>query len=142
MKSFCVAAAAALAALIVQPAAAQTQPSRPLAIPGGTIAKDLAGAKELPDPKLIYKVVFMAGSAAPTPDAVNPSLKEVSEYVNTLAAHGVAADHRKIAIVIHQGATPMILNNEAFRAKYGRDNPDLPMIQSMSKAGVAFYVCG
>ena len=139
MKCFWIAAAAlALAAASIAPANA----AEPLAIPGGPIAKDVPGAKELPDPKLVYKVVFVAGKAAATPDGINPTLTGVAEFVNTLAAHGVPADHRKIAVVIHQAATPMILNAEAFKARTGRDNPDLALIKAMTKAGVQFYVCG
>ena len=133
-------AVAVVALVLAGPAAAQ--PAKPLAIPGQPIAKDVPGAKELPDPSQTYKVVFMAGKAAATPDAINPTLTEVSQFVNTLDAYGVPAARRQIAVVIHQGATPMILNAEAYRAKYGHDNPDLALVKAMTKAGVKFYICG
>ena len=142
MKMFQMVALALAAAVVSSHAPAYAQAARPLAIPGAPIAKDVPGAKELPDPNLVYKVVFVAGKAAATPDGVNPTLDEVSEYVNTLAAYGVPADHRKIAVVIHQAATPMILNAEAFKARTGHDNPDLARIKAMTQAGVKFYVCG
>ena len=114
-----------------------------LPIPGGEVAKDVPGAKELPDPNVTYKVVFDIAKAAPKIDDVNPALNMVVRYLNTLAKNGVPADHRKIAVVFHQGATEVVVNNEAFRARnQGHDNPNVALIQSMKKAGVDFRVCG
>lgn len=118
-------------------ASAQTLP-----IPGGQVAKDLAGAKEMPDPNMTYKVVFDIGTAASKVDEINPELEGVVRFVNTLAKNGVPAEHRKIAVVFHQKATNIVLNNETFRARNGHDNPNVSLIQEMKNAGVDFRVCG
>jgi intracellular sulfur oxidation DsrE/DsrF family protein len=129
-----IAASMALAAGAI----AQTLP-----LPNSPVAKDLPGAKELPDPGMTYKVVFDIAKAADKVDEVNPALIAIARFVNTLAKNGVPADHRKIAVVMHQGGTPIVLNNEAFRARNpGHDNPNIAMIQELSKAGVDFRVCG
>src|SRR5690242_17127163 len=83
-----------------------------LAVPDAPVASDLPGAKELPDPKMVYKVVFDISKAAEKVDEVNPMLPAIARFLNTLAKNGVAASHRKIAVVIHQGGTPIILNND------------------------------
>ncbi len=120
-----------------------TLAAQTLAIPGGDVAKDVPGAKELPDPNMTYKVVFDIAKAAPNIDDVNPALNMVVRYVNTLAKNGVPADHRKIAVVFHQGGTEVVLNTEAFKSRHeGHDNPNIALIQSMKKAGVDFRVCG
>ena len=112
-------------------------------MPGYEAAKDLPGEKELPDPNITYRVVFDVSKAAPKVDQVNPGLETVARYVNTLAKNGVAADHRKIAVVFHQGGTLIVLNNQAFKARNdGRDNPNVALIQSLKKAGVDLRVCG
>jgi intracellular sulfur oxidation DsrE/DsrF family protein len=114
-----------------------------LPLPNAPVAKDVPGAKELPDPAMTYKVVFDISKAADKIDEVNPTLTAIARYVNTLAKYGVPADHRKIAVVMHQGGTPIVLNNEAFRARNpGHDNPNIPIIQELAKAGVDFRVCG
>jgi intracellular sulfur oxidation DsrE/DsrF family protein len=114
-----------------------------LPIPDGPVARDVAGAKEMPDPSINYKVVFDIATAAPKVDEVNPMLLAIARFINTLAKNGVAADHRKIAVVIHQQGTPLILNNEAFKARNdGHDNPNIAMVRSLAKAGVDFRVCG
>ena len=137
MSLFFGAACAALIGLCVQ------TPAQTLAIPGGPVARDVPGAKDLPNPKVTYKVVFDIAKGAPKIDDVNPGLELVVRYVNTLAKYGVPADHRKIAVVFHQGATDIVMNNDAFKARHeGHDNPNIALIQSMKKAGVDFRVCG
>jgi intracellular sulfur oxidation DsrE/DsrF family protein len=127
-----------IALVTVAAATAQTLP-----VPDAPAAKDVVGAKELPDPNTTYKVVFDIAKAADKIDEVNPALTAIARLVNTLAKYGVPADHRKIAVVMHQGGTPIVLNNEAFRARYqGHDNPNIAMIQQLAKAGVDFRVCG
>ena len=97
----------------------------------------------MPDPNMTYKVVFDITKAAPKIDDLNPGLTVVARYFNTLAQRGVPANHRMIAVVIHQDATGIVQNNEAFKARNGgHDNPNIALIQSMKKAGVDFRVCG
>jgi len=134
---------AVLAVLIGLSGAAFAQSEQALPIPSGAVARDIAGAKELPDPNLTYKVVFNISKAAPKIDQVNPGFANIVRLLNTLAKNGVPADHRKIAVVINREATDIILNNEAFKALHeGHDNPNIAMIQTMKKAGVDFRVCG
>src|SRR5690348_15932406 len=103
----------ALILLSVLCGTAFSQSEQSLPIPDGQVAKDIPGAKELPDPKMTYKVVFDIATAAPKVDQVNPGLTAVVRYLNTLAKNGVPAGHRKIAVVLHQNATEIILNKEA-----------------------------
>jgi intracellular sulfur oxidation DsrE/DsrF family protein len=87
--------------------------------------------------------VFDIATAAPKVDDVNPGLTGVVRFVNTLGEYGVPADHRKIAVVFHRAATDIVMDNQAFQARYpGHDNPNIALIQSMKKAGVDFRVCG
>ena len=34
------------------------------------------------------------------------------------------------------------MSNAAFKARHGKDNPNIALIQSLKKAGVEFHVCG
>jgi intracellular sulfur oxidation DsrE/DsrF family protein len=114
-----------------------------LLIPGEAVAQDIAGAKEMPDPDVEYKVLFDVQVAAPEVTAVNPMLRATARYLNTLAKAGVPAEHRKIAVIFHQGGTDIIMNNEAYKARYdGQDNPNVALIRALKQAGVEFHVCG
>jgi intracellular sulfur oxidation DsrE/DsrF family protein len=107
------------------------------------IAVDVPGAKELPDPKLMYKVVFDLAPAAKTPSEINPGLLTVGRFVNTLAKYGVPQEHRKFIVVFHRGSTPAILTNEEYKKRNnGVDNPNIKIMEQLHKAGVDFRVCG
>lgn len=112
-----------------------------LPIPGVEPAREVPGAHERPDPSVTYKVVF--DLAAPMKaDEPYAGLQAVARYVNTLAKAGVPTDHRRIAIVFHQGSTDIVMNSDAFKARYQRDNPNLAMIRALKSAGVDLHVCG
>ena len=114
-----------------------------LPVPGYSAARDLPGAKMLPDPAVEYKVVFDAVVAAGNVDDVNPMLAAVARYLNTLAEHGVPPENRKIAVVFHQAAGPVVLRNEEFKARHdGHDNPNIELLRNLHAAGVKLHVCG
>lgn len=113
-----------------------------LPVPGVEAARDVPGAKEMPNPNVVHKVLFDMDSEG-KPTEVHPMLQAVARYVNTLAKTGVPAANRKVAVIFHQGATDYIMNGAAYKAKHGgQANPNLEMIQSLAKAGVDFRVCG
>jgi intracellular sulfur oxidation DsrE/DsrF family protein len=117
----------------------------PLAVPGAPVAKDVPGAKELPNPNTVYKVVFSIGKPSKDAKTANPALTAIANYVNTLAKYGVPIEHRRIAVMIHHRGPgwEMILKNDAYRrATEGLDNPNIEMIQKLQAAGVEFRVCG
>lgn len=129
---------AAALACVATSASAQTLP-----VPGVEAARDVPGAKEMPNPAVVHKVVFDMATAGPKPTEVHPMLQAVARYVNTLAKTGVPAANRKVAVVFHQGATDFIMTNASYQARHdGQDNPNLAMIQALKKAGVDFRVCG
>jgi len=117
---------------------------KPLLVPGYEAARDLPGARELPDPKTDYKVVFADGQDAKSPGDVNPMLPTIATYVNTLGKFGVPAEHRHIVIMFHQ-RTPdidIVMSNDAYRERYNRDNPNIAIIHALKEAGVDIRVCG
>lgn len=124
-------------------ATAATAAAQALPVPGVEAARDVPGAKEMPDPKIEHKVVFDMATAGPKPGEVHPMLQAVARYVNTLAKTGVPEANRKIAVVFHQGATDYIMAETAYKARHeGQANPNAAMIQALKKAGVDFRVCG
>ena len=120
-------AAAALAAGVMLAGAAVvwTQGSTSLPVASVGAATDIPGAHELPDPNMDCKVVF-----------------SVARYVNTLAKNGVPASHRHIAAVFHQGGGEIVMKNDAYKSRFGRDNPNVALIHELKKAGVDLRVCG
>jgi intracellular sulfur oxidation DsrE/DsrF family protein len=114
-----------------------------LPIPGVDPARDQPGAHEYPDPNLTYKFVFDLAGGPDSPDKVNPGLRGVAQFINTLAKYNVPASHRQLVVVFHQKSTPAILMSDEYKKRNnGVDNPNIALIQAMKKAGVDFRVCG
>jgi intracellular sulfur oxidation DsrE/DsrF family protein len=113
-------------------------------VPGYQAARDIAGMKELPDPKTDYKVVFADGQEAKNKTDINPMLPTIATYVNTLGKYGVPSDHRHIVIMFHQRNPDMdiVMSNEAYKARYGVDNPNIAIIHALKQAGVEIRACG
>lgn len=131
-------ALAVLVAAPVRPALAQSLP-----VPGVEAARDVPGAKEMPNPGIVHKVVFDVATAGPKPGAVHPMLEAVARYVNTLAKTGVPAANRKVAVVFHQGSTDYVLKNDVYKARHeGQDNPNATIIETLKATGVDFRLCG
>ena len=137
-------AMAALGLAWAAPVAAQSSSHLPVA--GYPAAQDVPGAHELPDPTLDYKVVFTIGGTEPRDSsaAVHPMLPTLATYVNTLAKHGVPAEKRHLVVMFHQRSTDfdIVMSNEAFKARYGADNPNIELIHALTQAGVEFRACG
>jgi intracellular sulfur oxidation DsrE/DsrF family protein len=116
-----------------------------LAVPGYAVAVDVPGAHELPDPELDYKIAWGIGQGAEDPTTeINPALPTIARLVNTLAKWGVPEAKRHIIVMFHQRSPDfdIVLGNEAFRAKYGKDNPNIALISALKEAGVEFRACG
>lgn len=96
----------------------------------------------MPDPAKTYKVVFAVTANADDPSKVNPALDRVARAYNLYRAAGVPADHLKFVAVVYEAATPLVLDNKHFEDKFLIDNPNLPVIRDLEKAGVQVVVCG
>ncbi len=101
----------------------------------------LPDAAMQPDPETTYKVVFTA-TKGKEKDGVNASLWRVARAVNVFGQAGVKQDHRDFVVVISGKATPLIMSNQAYKAKHGKDNPNLKLIKALQDAGVKLQVCG
>lgn len=135
----------ARAAAPTTPATAGAAADDALAVPGYPVARDVPNAHELPDPKMDYKIAWGIGQGAKDMTAaVNPGLETLARYVNTLAKWGVPKEKRHLIVMFHQRSPDfdIVMTNDAFKAKHGKDNPNIPLITALKKAGVEFRACG
>ncbi len=122
------------------PALAQSAASNPAIADYGAIHPAPDGANQ-PDATIEYRVVFSITKPADSPDKINPSLEKIARFVNLLASNGVKPKPGDIVAIVHGAATPSVMSDAAYRAKFDAANPNLPLIAALEKAGVEVHVC-
>lgn len=95
-----------------------------------------------PNKHHVYKALFDVTSGIKDPSKPDAGLVHVARAVNVFASAGVPVKNLKFVAILHGPSTPAVLNNEEYKKKYGVDNPNLPLIDALRKAGVHVDVCG
>lgn len=103
---------------------------------------DIPEATVLPDPELSYNMVVDVFSGSQHPDSIAIGLYLVSRMVNLFSVGGISDDQVDYVLAIHGGATYSIMDNEAYREKYGTDNPNITLLKELKEKGVRLTVCG
>jgi len=94
------------------------------------------------DPDKVYKVVFDVHNSPEDPTAVNPMLVTLARFLNMHASAGVPVENLRAVGVIHNRASKDAMNNEAYREKFGVDNPNIALMEALEAAGAKIYMCG
>lgn len=94
------------------------------------------------DTSKIYKVVFDVHDTPEDKTKVNPMLNTLARFLNMHAQAGVPIENLKVACVIHNKASHDVLNNEGYRAKFGVENPNVPLLAALKEVGAEVYICG
>lgn len=87
------------------------------------------------------KVVFELLIMEDTSGEYNAWVDSIARFVNMNVEAGVSLDNLDVAVVIHGAATPILLDNGAYRERFGVDNPNIPLFQALTDAGVRLYGC-
>ncbi len=131
------------AAPSAQPAAQPPAPPRHL----GPIVPSFGGVFDVPDPGLMppkdqdLKLRFDV-NVGPEPGELNQGFDTVARYLNQHARAGVPRERLKAALVIHGTAGKDTLTNDEYRKRFGKDNPNLKLLDELKAAGVRVYLCG
>jgi intracellular sulfur oxidation DsrE/DsrF family protein len=102
----------------------------------------LPNASAQPNPELAYKVVFDITQGTPGDARVNPGLASVARFVNLLAIDGKMPENSDIVAVIHGSATPDVIEDAAYMARFGTPNPNTELFRQLAQNGVDVVVCG
>ena len=98
-------------------------------------------AAERPDSTLQYKIVFEAGSAMDSASRIYEPLEHCARMYNLHAYGGVPKKNLDVVLVIAGFGIPTAMNNEAYRKRFGVDNPNLKILEEMKAAGVKIVCC-
>ena len=94
------------------------------------------------DPNTKYKLILDVASSSHDRSEVNKSIATAARFLNMHAGAGVPVKNLEVAVVIHGGAWQDILTNEAYKEKFGVENPNLLLIEELVNAGGEVIICG
>lgn len=104
----------------------------------------VADPTEIPDRTMQFKLLME--DVFPVKDSsakeINGGLAEIGRLINLHIASGIPIKNIHVVAVVHGPALFALLNNDAYRKKYGIDNPNIPFIKELSDNGVRFIACG
>ena len=95
-----------------------------------------------PDTEIEYKIVIDLKTLQRDKESINPGLNNVARMMNLHGLGGVKPENLHVAVVIHGGATDVVLDNETYKQRYELDNPNLELINALKSTGAEIYVCG
>ena len=103
---------------------------------------DVPFAKDKPDPSMEYKIIVEAAANIEKPEEVYAPLEHISRMYNLHVYAGIPQKNLYVELVIFGPSVAVVLNNDAYRKKFGVDNPNLKIIEEMTKAGIKIHACG
>jgi intracellular sulfur oxidation DsrE/DsrF family protein len=132
-------AAVAFAALAVAPASAQTGEALLKSMASYTPVKNLSFPVPASD---IYKAVWDISAGTEKPTDIDPRFKNVANFLVMAEEAGVPRSNIKLAMVVHGNSAKNLLQNDAYKAITGTDNPNIPLLEALNAAGVQIIICG
>lgn len=94
------------------------------------------------DTSAAHNIVAELVSPAASNDAPHQYLQMVARWVNLFAHNGVPRKRLHIVVVAHGEGAYALLNDAAYRTRYGKDNPNTELLQKLAEAGVDMLFCG
>ncbi len=94
------------------------------------------------DSSKTYKAVFDIMNSPESHDQINTSIETAARFLNMHGQNGVPLAQLKFALVVHNKASKDIITNEAYRNRYGTDNPNYGLVQALLDAGGEIIFCG
>ena len=88
------------------------------------------------------KVIFDVAQSSEDKSTLNNNLEFAARFLNMHTHAGWKLDQLKAAMTVHAKASHDVLNNEAYKAIYGVDNPNTQLINDLTVAGVDIILCG
>jgi intracellular sulfur oxidation DsrE/DsrF family protein len=131
--------AAALVAMLAAPALGQALPQP---VPSGGTPRDIPGAMEKPDPRLVYRILYDVSAPNRDKAAAHQTLRRAASLMNAMAANGVRPRPGDIAIVVHGAPDSNLLTDAAHIKRFGTPNPSRLLIEELAAAGVSVRLCG
>ena len=91
---------------------------------------------------LVYKVAWDVTQGGAKPEDAVAGFAIPANFLVMADENGLDRKKVHLAIIVHGTATQSLLNNDAYRAATGKDNPNVALLEALNGAGVQVIVCG
>jgi intracellular sulfur oxidation DsrE/DsrF family protein len=103
---------------------------------------DVPMAKIKADSTLEYKIVVEFRQGIDRHKEMHPNFEHIGRMYNAHIYDKVPQKRLHVVVVLFGPAAFAVLNNEAYKAKFKTDNPNLKVLEDFKKAGIRTVVCG
>lgn len=114
----------------------------------GNVIPEFGKTYEVPNPDfktdtdLVFKAVFDVAKAPQDPSKRNPYIETIARFLNMHEKAGIPVKNLHVRMAMHGQASYGLLKNEAYKEKFGVDNPNIELLKAIDKAGVEVILCG
>jgi len=102
---------------------------------------DVPGATLRPPKDQDLKLRFDVREGA-APGELNLQFDTVARFLNMQGRAGVPRDRVRAALIVHGTAGKDLLTDAEYRTRYGKENPNVRLLDELKAAGVRIYLCG
>lgn len=89
-----------------------------------------------------HKIIFDVTQSSEDKSVVNKYIETAARFLNMHAKVGLKPEQLHVAMTLHGGAWQDVMTNEAYKEKFGVDNPNFELINQLTEAGVDIILCG
>ena len=91
---------------------------------------------------LIYRVAWDVTVGPEKPGDVTSGFRTPANFLMMTDSSGIPRRNVHLAMIVHGTATRSLLQNDAYKAATGVDNPNIALLEALNGAGVEVIVCG
>lgn len=116
--------------------------------PKGKIIKNFGETFKVENPDIKtdistdLKVIFDVSKTSDKKNVINKYIVTAARFLNMHAEAGMKPSQLKVAMTLHADAWKDVLNDEAYKERFGVVNPNTQLIKELSNAGVDVIICG
>lgn len=115
---------------------------------GDALLRSVTSYTPVPNPSFpvpkdaVYRAVWDASRGTDQPGEIDPVFRSVASFLVMAEDAEVPRANVQLALVVHGNSAKHLLQNEAYRAMTGTDNPNIPILEALHARGVQVIICG
>ena len=103
---------------------------------------DVPEADFVPDSTQVLKAIFDIERWQDDPTEVNPLINSLARYINMHVQKGIPLKNIHLSFVLHGVSGKDALSDEAYKKRYGVNNPNSAHIKALAEKEVHMFICG